>query len=70
MPPWCTHFSEIINRLLKTQQQLIREKFQQLDDIPLDMRQSHLTIEYMHRQVASEIEWLTELINRLQSTEV
>ncbi|MBE2222352.1 MAG: helix-turn-helix transcriptional regulator [Anaerolineae bacterium] len=55
--------------LLEAQQQLVREKFQQLDDIPLDMRQSHLTIEYMHRQVASEIEWLTELINRLQSTE-
>lgn len=53
--------------LLETRRKLVDEKFQQLDDIEVEMRQSHLTIDYLHQHFAKEIEWLGEVISRLQS---
>jgi len=37
-------------------------------EIPVEIQQSHLATEYLHKFYASEIEWLSEIINRLQST--
>ena len=54
--------------LLETRLQLVDAKFQQLNDISVEIRQSHLATEYLHRYYAKEIEWLTEVINRLQSS--
>ena len=54
--------------LLETRLQLVDAKFQQLDEISAEIRQSHLATEYLHKYYANEIEWLTEIINRLQST--
>ena len=53
--------------LLETRRKLVEEKFRQLDDIEVEMRQSHLTIDYLHQHYANEIEWLGEVISRLQS---
>ena len=53
--------------LLVKRVQIVKEKFQQLDDIPEDMRQNHLAIEYLHQYYAKEIDWLSEVIRRLQS---
>lgn len=53
--------------LLEIRLQVVDAKFQQLDNISVEIRQSHLTIEYLHRYYAKEIEWLTEVINRLRS---
>ena len=54
--------------LLEKRRQAVDEKFQQLDGISLEIRQSHLATEYLHKYYAKEIEWLTEIISRLQST--
>ncbi len=53
--------------LLETRLQVVDAKYQQLNNISEEIRQSHMTIEYLHRYYAKEIEWLTEIINRLQS---
>ena len=53
--------------LLTERQKLVREKFQQLDDIPVEMRQSHLAVDYLHQHYAKEIKWVSDTINRLLS---
>jgi DNA-binding PadR family transcriptional regulator len=53
--------------LLGNRLEFVKEKYQQLDDIEIGIRQSHLAAEYLHRYYANEIEWLTEIIKRLQS---
>lgn len=53
--------------LLETRLEFVEEKFQQLDDIEIDIRQSHLASEYLHKFYANEIEWLSDIIERLQS---
>ncbi len=53
--------------LLEKRRQAVNVKFQQLDDISIEIRQSHLATDYLHEYYANEIEWLTEVINRLQS---
>jgi DNA-binding PadR family transcriptional regulator len=53
--------------LLETRLECVEEKFQQLDDISVEMRQSHLSTDYMHQHYAKEIEWLGDVIRRLQS---
>ena len=55
--------------LLETRLHLVDAKFQQLDEISADIRQNHLAIEYLHKYYAREIEWLADMIHRLQSTE-
>jgi len=54
--------------LLETRLEFAKEKFQQLDDIEIDIRQSHLASEYLHNFYTNEIEWLTRIIKHLQST--
>lgn len=53
--------------LLEKRVQIVKEKYQQLDDISEDMRQNHLTIDYLHQYYAKEINWLGEIIRRLQT---
>ena len=54
--------------LLTNRLEIVREKFEELDQIDLEIRQSHLASEYLHKFYAHKIEWLTEIIQRLQST--
>jgi DNA-binding PadR family transcriptional regulator len=53
--------------LLETRLKSIEEKFEQLDNIDIEIRQSHLASEYLHKFYANEISWLKEIIQRLQS---
>jgi DNA-binding PadR family transcriptional regulator len=53
--------------LLTSRLEIVREKFQELDQVDLEIRQSHLASEYQHRFYSHEIEWLTGIIQRLQS---
>lgn len=53
--------------LLESRLQLVEKNFQQLDELPLQIRQSHLSSEYLHKFYANEIEWLTGIIKRLHS---
>jgi len=53
--------------LLENRLKLVKEKFQQLDDISEEIRETHLAIDYLHQYYAKEIEWLGEVIHRLQS---
>ena len=53
--------------LLEQRQQAIEAKFQELDGVSEDIRQSHLAIEYLHHYYATELEWLAEVINRLRT---
>ena len=52
--------------LLEQRLQVVNQRFQQLNDLSAEIRQSHLTADYLHRYYANEIEWLTEVINHLQ----
>lgn len=53
--------------LLKTRLEFVETKFQQLDSIKIEIRQSHLASEYLHKYYENEIDWLTGIINRLRS---
>ena len=53
--------------LLEKRRQVVDDKFQQLDDISVEMRQSHLSIDYLHQYYAKEIEWLSDVISHLKS---
>jgi DNA-binding PadR family transcriptional regulator len=53
--------------LLETRLEFVREKFEELDNVDIEIRQSHLSSEYLHKFYANEIEWLNQIINRLQS---
>lgn len=53
--------------LLVKRLQAIDAKFQQLDEIAVEIRQAHLAAEYMHTFYAQEIAWLTKIIDRLHA---
>lgn len=53
--------------LLENRLKLVKGKFQQLDDVSEEIRQTHLSIDYLHQFLAKEIEWLGDVIHRLQS---
>ena len=53
--------------LLETRLEQVRDKFEELENVDLEIRQSHLAAEYLHKFYANEIEWLNQIINRLQS---
>ena len=59
--------TEEVASLLKTRLEFVREKFNELDNVDIEIRQSHLAAEYLHKFYANEIEWLNQIINRLQS---
>jgi DNA-binding PadR family transcriptional regulator len=56
--------------LLETRLHAVEAKFQHLNELSEEIRQRHVAVEYLHRYYAGEIEWLTEVITRLQSTSV
>ena len=58
---------EEVIRLLKQRQQALEAKFQQLDNVPAEIRQSHLAIAYLHHYYATELRWLAGVINHLQA---
>ena len=53
--------------LLENRLNLVKEKFQELDDLSEEIRQTHLSIDHLHQFYANEIEWLGAVIHRLQS---
>jgi len=53
--------------LLEKRRLVVAEKFQQLDNISEEIRNSHLATDYLHQFYAKEIEWLTAVIDRLNS---
>ena len=53
--------------LLEIRLNLIKEKFQQFDNLSSEIKQNHLTTEYLHQFYEKQIEWLSVLIARLQS---
>jgi DNA-binding PadR family transcriptional regulator len=59
--------TEEVVALLEQRHQTIEEKFQQLDGVSAEIRQSHLAIEYLHHYYATEIRWLAKVINRLRT---
>jgi DNA-binding PadR family transcriptional regulator len=59
--------AEEVITLLKQRQQAIEAKFQQLDEVPAEIRQTHLAIEYLHHYYAAELQWVAGVINRLQA---
>ena len=60
--------AEEASALLKTRLEVVEEKFQQLDDIDVEIRQSHLASDYLHKFYTNEIDWLSGVIKHLQST--
>lgn len=59
--------AEEATTLLETRLTFVKEKFQRLDNIEEGIRQSHLASEYLLQFYANEIEWLSEIINRLHA---
>lgn len=53
--------------LLKQRLQAVTAQFEELDRLDADIRQTHLAAAYLHTYYAREIQWLDELIQRLQS---
>ena len=52
--------------LLSERRQAVEKKFQQLDGLSTEIRQSHLSVDYMHQYYLQEIEWLDKTIDRLR----
>ncbi len=50
---------------LKSRLELVRSRYRELDEINLEIRQSHLSAEYLHNFYRNQIDWLTDLLNRL-----
>ena len=61
--------SEEAATLLETRLKFTVHKFQQLDHLSSDIKQTHITVNYLHQYYANEIEWLTKLISQLRSDE-
>lgn len=53
--------------LLEIRLDFVKEKFQQLDDISSEIRQSHLATDYLHQYYAHQLDWLTNIISKLHS---
>ena len=60
--------TEEVVALLEQRHQAIEAEFQQLDGVSVEIRQSHLAIEYLHHYYATELQWLAEVIKRLQTS--
>lgn len=59
--------TEEVVALLDQRYQAVEAKFQQLDGVSAEIRQSHLAVEYLHHYYATELEWLAEVVNRLRT---
>ena len=53
--------------LLQRRLQAVMVQFEELDGLEINIRQTHLAAAYLHTYYAREIQWLDELIQRLQS---
>ena len=53
--------------LLETRLKLVQSKYEELDQLDPEIRKSHLSTAYIHKFYQNEIEWLSELINRLEA---
>ena len=60
--------AEEVVALLEQRHKAVEAIYQQLDGVSEETRQSHLATEYLHHYYATELQWLTELINRLKSS--
>ena len=58
--------AEEVITLLEQRHQAIEAKFQQLDGASVEIRESHLAVEYLHHYYATELQWLADVINRLR----
>jgi len=58
--------AEEVITLLEQRHQAIEAKFQKLDDVSVEIRESHLAVEYLHHYYATELQWLADVINRLR----
>ena len=54
--------------LLQERRQAINERFNQLDDAPQEMVESHLGMAYLHRFYIAELKWLDEIIEKLSTS--
>ena len=52
--------------LLESRLELVQSKYRELDEMDSKIRQSHLSAEYLHSFYQNEIDWLSELIMRLE----
>lgn len=59
--------SEEAISLLVQRRQKIETHFRELANIPETIRQSHLSVEYLYRYYANELEWLDEVIAQLET---
>ena len=55
--------------LLRERRQHINKRFQQLETVPSEMLQAHLGMVYLHRFYTAELEWLDEVLNKLDNKE-
>ncbi len=53
--------------LLKQRLKAVTAQFEKLDGLEVEIRQTHLAAAYLHTYYAREMQWLDELIQRLQS---
>jgi DNA-binding PadR family transcriptional regulator len=58
--------AEEVITLLEQRHQAIETKFQQLDGVSVEIRESHLAVEYLHHYYATELQWLADAIKRLR----
>jgi PadR family transcriptional regulator AphA len=52
--------------LLEERRAIVASHYDELDAVPGEIRQAHLSFEYLHRHYAAELEWLDEVADRLQ----
>jgi hypothetical protein len=60
--------AEEVITLLEQRHQAIEAKFQQLDEVSVEIRESHLAVAYLHHYYATERQWLAGVINRLRAS--
>jgi DNA-binding PadR family transcriptional regulator len=53
--------------LLQQRRQKVEDHFHELDAVPEEIREHHLSHEYLYRHYTTELEWLAEIIERLSS---
>jgi len=54
--------------LLESRLKLVQSKYKEIDQMDPEIRQSHLSAEYLHKFYQNELEWLTGLLKRLQTS--
>jgi DNA-binding PadR family transcriptional regulator len=63
-----TLLTEEVIALLEQRHQAIEARFQQLENVSAEIRQSHLAIEYLHHYYFTELQWLAKVIKRFQTS--